>query len=99
MPFLCVVSPQESIFCGADFGSMTALDQVASEFKMFYVLHCFCSAFTHWAYPASTRLFGLMCSVPSRIHLLWSWLWFYDRLSSGLHNLFTTAGCIMFTFM
>jgi len=26
MPLLCVGPPQRSIFCGADFGSMTALD-------------------------------------------------------------------------
>jgi len=32
----------------------------ASGSKIFYILHCFCSAFTHWAYPASTRLFGLL---------------------------------------
>ena len=31
-----------------------------SEFKIFYILHCFCSAFTHWAYPASTCVFGLL---------------------------------------
>ena len=27
MPLLCVVPPQKSIFCGADFGSTIALDQ------------------------------------------------------------------------
>jgi len=32
----------------------------ASEFKIFYILHCFCSAFLHWPDPASTRLFGLL---------------------------------------
>jgi len=35
----------------------------ASEFKIFYIFHCFCSAFTHWAYPASTRWFGLLSTM------------------------------------
>jgi len=29
--------------------------------KYINILHCFCSAFTHWAYPSSTRLFDLLC--------------------------------------